>query len=62
MSEGQRLKNSRIKLRLTQKELANLLGLRRWIASWERGHQPPPPYIWRAIAKLENEKKVSKRV
>jgi len=62
MSEGQKLRNSRMKLRLTQKELANLLGLRRWISSWERGQTPPPPYIWRALAKLENDKKLGRRV
>ena len=59
MSEAKRLRALRIKLRLSQKELEDLLGMRRWISNWESGRYPPPRYIWSALAKLENEKKLA---
>jgi transcriptional regulator with XRE-family HTH domain len=59
MSEAKRLRAFRIKLRLSQKELEDLLGMRRWISNWESGRYPPPRYIWLAMAKLENEKKLA---
>jgi DNA-binding transcriptional regulator YiaG len=45
-----------MKLRLSQKELENLLGMKRWISNWESGRYQPPRYIWLALEKLENEK------
>jgi len=59
MSEGKRLRAFRIKLRLSQKELEDLLGMKRWISNWESGRYPPPRYIWLALAKLENEKNLA---
>jgi transcriptional regulator with XRE-family HTH domain len=56
MSEAKRLRAFRMKLRLSQKELENLLGMKRWISNWESGRYPPPRYIWLALEKLENEK------
>ena len=61
MTAGNRLRASRIKLGLSQKDLANLLGVKTWIAAWERGRYPPPPYVWRALEKLEDEKKQTRR-
>jgi transcriptional regulator with XRE-family HTH domain len=57
MSKGKKLKAIRMKLRLSQKELADLLGLQSWIPAWEGGSFPPPPFIWLALAKLENQRK-----
>jgi transcriptional regulator with XRE-family HTH domain len=62
MSEGKKLRAFRIKLRLSQKELGNLLGTKRWIPYWECGRYPTPPYIWQALEKLENKKKPSNRI
>jgi transcriptional regulator with XRE-family HTH domain len=60
MTDGNRLRAYRLKLRLSQKDLANILGMKSWIAAWESGRDTPPPYVWRALAKLENEKKRSR--
>lgn len=60
MTDGNRLRAYRLKLRLSQKDLANILGLKSWVAAWESGRHIPPPYVWRALAKLENEKKRSR--
>ena len=56
MSEAKRLRAFRIKLRLSQKELEKLLGMKRWISNWESGRYPPPRYIWLALEKLASEK------
>jgi transcriptional regulator with XRE-family HTH domain len=61
MSEGKKLKAIRMKLRLSQKELADLLGLQAWIPAWEGGSFPPPPFIWLAMAKLENQREREKQ-
>jgi transcriptional regulator with XRE-family HTH domain len=61
MNAGNRLRASRIRLGLSQKDLANLLGMKTWISTWERGHHHPPPYLWRALEKLEDEKKRTQR-
>lgn len=58
MSEAKNLREFRIQLRLSQKELADLLGMKRWIANWERGRYPTPPYVWLALEKLAHAKKV----
>lgn len=61
MTDGNRLRATRIRLRLSQKDLANLLGLKTWIATWESGRYPAPPFVWRALSKLEDEKERTKR-
>lgn len=60
MSDHKKLRAFRMNLRLSQKELANLLGLHSWIPAWEGGSFPPPPYIWRALAKLKIERQGEK--
>lgn len=59
MKEGKRLRARRIELRLTQKELASRLGMKRWIPIWECGRNPPPPFIWLALEKLAEEQKLN---
>lgn len=53
MTDAKRLRACRTKLRLSQKELANLLGTKRWISHWESGRFQPPPFVWLALEKLE---------
>lgn len=60
MSDGKKLRAFRMKLRLSQKELAEQLGLRAWIPAWEGGSFPPPPFIWVALEKLENQREREK--
>ncbi len=57
MTDGKRLKALRVKLNLSQKELAKLIGMHSWIPAWESGRCAPPRFIWAAMAKLEDEKK-----
>jgi transcriptional regulator with XRE-family HTH domain len=61
MSEAKKLRAFRLKLRLSQKELAGILGMKSWIPAWEGGRGTPPPFVWLALAKLENQMKLEKQ-
>ena len=61
MSEAKKLRAFRLKLRLSQKELAGILGMKSWIPAWEGGRCTPPPFVWLALAKLENQRKLEKQ-
>ena len=46
----------RRRMGLTQPELARLLGVATGtIVQWERHGRPPAPYLWLALAALEDE-------
>jgi DNA-binding transcriptional regulator YiaG len=56
MSEGKELRALRVKLKLSRKELANIIGMQSWIPAWESGRSTPPPFVWVAMAKLRDQK------
>lgn len=60
MTEGKRLRALRVKLNLSQKQLGNLIGMQSWIPAWESGRCAAPPFVWQALARLEEQKDVPK--
>jgi transcriptional regulator with XRE-family HTH domain len=60
MTEGKKLRALRVKLNLSQKQLANLIGMQSWIPAWEAGRCAPPRFVWVAMAKLEAQKRSQK--
>jgi DNA-binding transcriptional regulator YiaG len=60
MTEGKKLRALRVKLQLSQKDLANLIGMQSWIPAWESGRCVPPRFVWVALAKIEAQKRSRK--
>jgi DNA-binding transcriptional regulator YiaG len=56
LSAGERIKQSRLKLGMSQSQFAKALGIKRryTISDWERGKKTPKSYIWLAIDQLKD--------
>jgi DNA-binding transcriptional regulator YiaG len=57
LNAGERVKQARIALGMSQSQFARALGIKRryTISDWERGKKTPKSYIWLAIEQLKSD-------
>lgn len=58
MTSGQRIKEARTRLGMSQTQFAKALGLSRkqTVSNWEHGVKEPKPYVWLAIKQLQSKR------